>query len=125
MVSTLSACQSENSDADNGVNDVRAACEIRAAWKNRNAEKCGLCPTAAIMPACGCASFEGFDGVCASQGAARRAEASCTETLEQCVNACGADCGCVDLCYAAAPACRQASAARDGCVAEKCSAYCN
>jgi hypothetical protein len=118
----VAAC---GSTPNNGVNDVRKACDIRAAWKNPSAEKCGLCQGAAQRPPCGCASFAGFDGVCAEQGDARRAEPSCSDAIENCVAKCLTDCACVEACYANAPACKTVSAARDGCVADKCSAYCN
>ena len=110
---------------NNGANDVRRACDLRAAWKNPNAEKCGLCQAAAPRPPCGCESFKGFDGVCAEQGDAFRAEASCTEAVVSCAANCLKDCGCVEGCYADAPACKRVAAARDGCVAESCAAYCN
>lgn len=120
----LGACGKDDVE-NNGVNDVRKACEIRAAWKNPSAEKCGLCQAAAPRPPCGCESFAGFDGVCAAQGDARRAEPSCTEALDRCEIACGSNCGCVESCYATAQECKRVSAARDGCIAETCASYCN
>jgi len=111
--------------AHNGVNDVHKACEIRAGWKNRSAEKCGWCQQAAQRPPCGCEAFKGFDGVCADQGASFRAEKSCTDDVINCVDHCSPDCDCIEACYANAPACKTVAAARDGCVADACATYCN
>jgi hypothetical protein len=119
------ACSSEDDPPlDNGVNDVRQACDIRMAWKNPSADKCSLCQAAAPVKPCGCEAFAGFDGVCQQQGEARRGEASCVQAIDECVVNCAKDCGCVEACYANAPACKQATAARDGCIAKKCTAYC-
>lgn len=120
----LAAC-GKSEPTNDGVNDVRKACELRNAWKNARAEKCGLCQGAAPQPACGCESFKGFDGVCAEQGQARRAEPSCTYDLDSCVALCKDDCACIEGCYANAPECKRVSAARDGCVALECSRYCD
>jgi hypothetical protein len=127
LVCTLAgACAEEEAPLDNGVNDVRKACEIRLGWTNAGSDKCALCQASAPRPACGCEAFKGFDGVCVAQGDARRAEASCTTELASCVTVCDdADCACIESCYAAAPACKRAAAAQDGCVADKCAAFCN
>jgi hypothetical protein len=120
------ACKKEDEEpTNNGVNDVRKACEIRAAWINPSAEKCGLCLAAAPRPACGCESFVGFDGACEKQGELRKNEPSCTEAVDRCAIDCKTDCPCVEACYANAAECKRRSAMRDGCVAEVCSKYCN
>lgn len=121
----LGACGKDDEATSNGVNDVRKACEIRATWRNLSAEKCGLCQAAAPRPPCGCESFSGFDGVCAAQGDARRAEPSCSEVFDRCEIGCASNCACIENCYATAQACKRVSAARDGCVAEACASYCN
>jgi hypothetical protein len=125
VLAALSACAS-TPPQNNGVNDVRKACELRAGWTNTSADKCGTCQAAAQRPACGCEGFKGFDGVCADQGAAFRAEPSCTDDVINCVARCvQTDCACVEGCYANAPACKRVAAARDGCVTDLCAKYCN
>lgn len=113
-------------DENNGVNDVRAACELRAQWKNPTASHCVTCMAAAPLEGCDCEDFRDYGGLCSSQGNARSAEASCTMELDDCVRACEkTDCTCIEGCYAGADRCKSLSAARDGCVAEICAKYCN
>lgn len=119
------ACASDPEARDNGVNDVRGACEVRASWKNADAPDCRTCQTSAVLQRCECESLREFSGACVAQADDRRAEPSCTAALDQCVQGCApTDCGCLDGCYATAQACRQASSARDGCVAEVCAKFC-
>lgn len=123
---SLLACDDDDDDGpNNGVDDVKAACEIRATWTAPTSNRCLSCMAVAPQAPCGCEAFEGFDGVCHAQGQAVRAEPSCTESITTCVRDCASDCACVDGCYAAAEACKKVNAALDGCVADACSAYCN
>lgn len=109
----------------NGVNDVRAACEQRASWQKRLTADCAACLTGTQIPPCGCELVRDFGGACNAQAAARQSEPSCTAAVDACINACKVDdCACIDACYSGADACRQATAARDGCVAEVCAPYC-
>lgn len=108
-----------------GVNDVRAACELRAAWTKPLSPDCTVCTTAVLLPPCSCELVRDFGAACYDQAVARRAEPSCTDAVDKCVDACPRDgCGCIEGCYAQAAACRAATAARDGCVAEVCARYC-
>lgn len=115
------ACDGEN----NGVDDVKGACEIRVTWKRLNTESCVTCISAAPSVSCECPEFKDFAGKCEPQGAARRNEPSCTVAIDECVNNCKTDCACVDACYARDPGCRRVTSARDGCVAEVCAPYCD
>lgn len=120
----VTACTTD--EPNNGVNDVKAACEIRATWKRVETEDCRNCMTAAPLVSCECESFKAFAGLCQEQGDARIREPSCNDAVEQCVTTCRkSDCACVEGCYARAEACKKASAARDGCVADVCAQYCN
>jgi hypothetical protein len=119
-------CSPKDSAApNNGVDDVRKACEARATWKNKTATKCINCIAAAPSPKCACEEFVGFSGLCQDQGAAWRAEANCTDAVNQCPYKCAdTDCACIEACYAQADACKRAAAAKDGCVADVCAQYC-
>lgn len=121
----FTACSSDDEAPRNGVNDVRAACQIRVAWKNPSAEKCVNCVAAAPSPQCDCEAFKEFAGLCKDQDDARRSEPSCTSAMEDCARACKNDCGCVEGCYAQAAACKRIIDGRDGCVVDVCSQYCN
>ncbi len=125
LAGVVMACSSEPAAPHNGVNDVHAACQVRASWKHDTSEKCVNCYASAPLPACGCELFKDFGGLCADQGAARTAEPTCDPTLNGCVGACPkTDCACIDGCYAQADACRRVSAAVDGCVTDVCAQYC-
>ncbi len=120
-VTSFFGCNDEPKSG-NGVNDVRASCEIRAKW-NRTPEKCGLCEAAVVAPRCECTELAEFSAACIEQADARTPV--CPETIDTCVASCNRnDCNCIDGCYAANAACKNASAARDGCVADACSSYC-
>jgi hypothetical protein len=121
----FTACASSDDPPRNGVDDVRAACQIRVAWKNPNAEKCVSCVAAAPSPPCDCESFKEFAGLCKSQDDARRGEPSCNGAMEDCSRACKDDCACVEACYAQAAACKRVIDGRDGCIVDVCSQYCN
>jgi hypothetical protein len=126
-VAAIAACGDDDDDANpkvgNGVNDVHQACVLRASW-NRSAENCALCEAGVVSPECGCEALKGFSAACLDQANARKA-ACPDENLDVCVNNCPqADCDCVDRCYAGQDACKQASAARDGCIAEACAQHC-
>jgi hypothetical protein len=109
----------------NGVNDVQKACEIRATWTKSTDAKCVNCLVAAPSPACECEAFKDFASLCLEQDTARRAEPSCTVALDDCTKACvPTDCNCVNGCYAQAETCKRLSAAKDGCIADVCTPYC-
>lgn len=124
----LAACADEEPPPERvitGVNDVRAACEVRARWTRQDTGDCAACRAAVVLPACGCELVSEFEARCVTLADARRAHAQCTKALDDCVSACAPDdCGCLDGCYQGADGCRQATAARDGCVAEVCAPYC-
>jgi hypothetical protein len=123
-IAVIAACASEPA-ANNGVNDVRAACDLRSAWSTPGASACLACQTVAILQRCECEDLREYSARCLEQADARRAEASCTGELDACIRGCiDDDCACRDACYADAPACRRVSSARDGCVAEVCAAPC-
>jgi len=121
----LGAC-SADPPPRNGVNDVKAACELRAKWTRPTTERCVACVAAAPIQGCDCEDYRDFAGFCQDQGNARRAEGTCTEALDDCVRACKtSDCPCIEACYGNAATCKTLSAARDGCVVDVCSQYCN
>lgn len=118
----VGGCSSDPPKNGNGVNDVRKACEIRATWVRSNND-CSLCESAAISPRCECSALVDVSAACVDQGNARRS--ACPENLDaDCVFKCDrTDCACIDACYSDAK-CREATAARDGCVAETCTPKC-
>lgn len=118
------ACGGDDAAENNGVNDVKKACEIRVAFANLESERCRNCIAAAPAPSCDCESFKEWAALCKAQGDARNAEASCSIQIDQCVVDCKKDCACVDRCYDASAACRRVTAARDGCVADVCASAC-
>ena len=122
----LVACAKDSEpDRNDGVNDVRKACEVRKAWTKAGSEKCINCMAAAPAPACDCESFKEFGALCELQEAERKAEVSCTSALDDCTRICvKSDCACIEGCYAQASRCKQLAGARDGCVANACAAYC-
>ena len=126
FVGACSGCSKKGEAApQNGVNDVKKSCEMRLAFANRTERKCIDCIAAAPSPPCNCEQFRDFGGMCASQGEARRVEPTCTQAVDDCTHQCkDKDCACVDNCYAQADACKRATAARDGCVTEVCTRYC-
>ena len=119
------ACAPAKDAPNNGVDDVKKACEIRATWTKASAEKCVNCVASAPSPACECELFKEFGGKCEPQNAARLANGSCTPPVDCTRNCAKNDCLCVDACYAAAEECKRLSAATDGCVTEVCAPYCN
>lgn len=125
LVLSIAACSDDDDDGaktGNGVNDVRASCEVRAKW-NRNGNDCIVCEAAVISPPCECPSLKAFGGACLDQANARAS--ACAEEVKSCVFKCDqADCNCIDSCYANGDACKKAAAARDGCIAEACAPYC-
>ncbi len=118
----LGACGDDAPKSGNGVNDVRASCEIRASWV-RVANKCTECEAAVVSTRCECIELAEFSGACLEQADARRPV--CPESIDTCVAGCQRDdCDCIDTCYASDARCKQASAARDGCIAEACATFC-
>jgi hypothetical protein len=124
-VVALLACSDDGPPPRNGVNDVFKACQIRAAWTKPTAENCLNCVAAAPSPKCNCESFKEFGGICLDQENGRRSEPSCNDANDTCSRTCPkTDCACIENCYAQAPACKQVIAARDGCIADVCTQYC-
>lgn len=122
---TVTACggSDDTPKVGNGVNDVHAACVIRASWVATDQNQCDICAAAVVSPRCGCSELTAFSGACDSQAQAQ--QAACPQAVNDCVNGCKAgDCNCVDGCYANNPSCKAASAARDGCQADACTQYC-
>ncbi len=129
VVFSPAACSSKDDDPPrNGVNDVLKACQIRAAWTRATSQKCLNCVAAAPSPACDCDDFKEFASLCKSQDDARRSDPSCTDAMELCSRSCAmnnrSDCACVEKCYAQSDTCKRVIAARDGCVADVCSPFC-
>ena len=126
LLGAVAACAPDHEPpVNNGVDDVRHACEIRASWLHAEAVKCVNCVAAAPSPACDCEAFKEFGGLCKNQEDARRAEPSCNDANDLCSRTCAkTDCACVEGCYAQAEACKRVIAARDGCVADVCTQYC-
>ena len=124
-IAGLVACSPSESATNNGVNDVRAACEIRTTWKSGAADKCKNCLASAAQAACDCELFKEFGGKCHPQNVARQSEADCSDPVLSCVYKCAStDCACLEGCYATAAKCRAAASAVDGCVADVCAPYC-
>ena len=108
---------------DNGVNDVRAACQIRTTWVHNEKNQCSICAASVVAPRCDCSALTAFSGACDDQ--ANAAHAACPGSVNDCVANCKQDdCNCIEGCYANDAACKQAAAARDGCQAEACTQYC-
>lgn len=128
IASAVVACSSDDSSppvapSDNGVDDVRQACEIRLAWRGATTSQCTSCLAAAANPPCACTDTKAYGGRCESQQNAR-ARAPC-DGVEACRFACPiSDCGCLDACYAQKDACRAATSALEGCVAKVCAEEC-
>ncbi|CAN5913410.1 hypothetical protein BH11MYX4_BH11MYX4_17010 [soil metagenome] len=121
----IAACSPKEDAQNNGVDDVKAACQIRAGWPNAEADKCKNCLASAAQPACDCELFKEFGGKCHSQNVARQSEPDCTDPVLDCTYKCPKnDCACLDACYATAAKCKSAAAAVDGCVTDVCAPYC-
>lgn len=122
----LAACATDSEPPrNNGVNDVRRACEVRSAWTRAGTETCINCMAAAPSPKCQCESFKEFGGFCEIQEVERHAEPTCTSLLDDCAHTCSKlDCNCLEGCYAQAARCKQLAGARDGCVTAVCAQYC-
>lgn len=116
------ACGSSNGGS--GVDDVKQACEIRAAWTQAQSEACTTCTISAYTSDdCECEKDE-YRGLCHAQIVARNEEPDCVFEIDACVSACQADCTCVDGCYANHPTCKPLQAAYDGCLADVCNDAC-
>jgi hypothetical protein len=124
LIPVLVACSSgEGESAGNGVDDVRAACQIRASWTRTTGDDCLTCLAQTQSPPCGCETEREFIGACLEQHQSRIEAEECTG-LTACANACGSDCACVDACYAEDARCRALASAADGCQAEVCRPHC-
>lgn len=119
------ACSSDDGAAPrNGVNDVRKACDIRAAWARTNTNDCINCLAGVRSQACDCPEFKDYAGLCRSQEESRLAEPTC-KGVSDCVNKCVRnDCNCIDTCYVAAAGCKPFAAATEGCATDVCTQYC-
>ena len=121
VAAALAACDDEPKSG-NGVNDIRASCEIRTMC-NRNGNDCTVCEAAVVAPRCECSSLAAFSGACLEQ--ANQRKSACSDAVDDCVNACQrTDCACIDGCYKTADYCKAASAARDGCITDTCDSHC-
>ncbi len=126
VVALLIACGGDDEPApNNGVNDVKKACEIRATWTKRKTQECIDCTSIAKTPKCDCPAFQqDFAAKCEVQGRAYGDERNC-DFVGDCVGKCNeTDCACIDACYAGRDACRPKAAALDGCIADVCDRYC-
>lgn len=122
LITALGCGGDDAPKSGNGVNDVRAACEIRATW-NRTGNDCSVCESAVVSPRCDCDALKDFSAACVDQENARKT--ACADSVDTCVFSCNrTDCSCIDACYVSGEACKAASAARDGCIAETCSGHC-
>jgi hypothetical protein len=122
----VAACGGDDKPApNNGVNDVKAACEIRTQWQKRADQACVDCLSISTGPACGCPAFpQEYTGKCSDQSAAVGNEHDC-DFVGGCTSKCDPkDCGCIDACYNDRPACRPKAAALDGCTTDVCDKYC-
>jgi hypothetical protein len=121
----VTACGDDAPAPNNGVNDVRKACEIRTGWSKLSAQECIDCLSIAPTPKCDCPAFQQeFAAKCADQGAALGNERNC-DLVGECVGKCAkTDCGCIDACYDDRAACRPKAAALDGCTTDVCDKYC-
>jgi hypothetical protein len=119
------ACGADGPPPNNGVNDVKAACEIRAQWTKRSDNECVNCLSIARTPKCDCPAFQQeYAAKCADQGAAFGNERNC-DLVGECTSKCAlTDCGCIDACYNDRAACRPKAAAVDGCTTDVCDKYC-
>ena len=118
----LVGCGSDDPKVGNGVDDVQKSCEVRAAW-NRTNNDCTLCEAAVTTARCDCTTLRDFSAACIDQEDARASV--CAASVDTCVHTCSAtDCTCILACYTAGDACKKASDARDGCIAEACATYC-
>ncbi len=126
LVVALLACGGGDAVApNNGVDDVKKACEIRATWAKRTTQECIDCLSIAKAPKCDCPAFQqDFAGKCEVQGRAYGDERNC-DFVGDCIGKCQPnDCACVDACYAGRDACRPKAAGLDGCLADVCDHYC-
>lgn len=121
-----SACSSDPDPASppiTGVNDVKKACEIRAAWTKGTTTACSDCTALAISPPCDCRKGDGYSGLCYDQDRAKVNEPQC-DGVDACIFKCAADCACADACLAGKDACRKLAAADQGCIAQVCDTHC-
>ncbi len=119
----LVACSDDAPYGDDGVADVRKACDLRATWSRKSQATCLECVANAPTIDCGCPVQSEFAGRCAEQSALRNAEPQCDDALVRCLGAC-ADCQCQDACYTQKDACRKKASAVDGCVTATCERVC-
>ena len=122
-VAIVVACggSAATSTPDNGVDDVLAACQIRAGWTHLSSNECQTCVGSVGLPPCSC---DPNRGRCEMQEQAKEQQPDCVPSIGPCVLNCGVDCSCVDACYAGHSACYKLASAFDGCMTDVCSATC-
>lgn len=124
-VVVVAACGEDGPAPNNGVNDVKLACEIRTQWTKRTDQACIDCLSVSKAPKCDCPAFQqDYAAKCNEQSAAVGGEQTC-DFVGDCTSKCPAgDCACVDACYNERAACKPKAAALDGCTTETCDKYC-
>lgn len=125
LLGALGAACTDEEPLNNGVNDVKAACELRVGWTKADSTACVECIAVSKAPKCECPAYQqGYAAKCNVQLTARAEEPTCEETYG-CVGACDEkDCACVDACFAGKERCRELTSAVDGCTTDVCDAYC-
>lgn len=101
--------------------DVVQACQVRAQWTRSTHVECTSCVVNAKSTPCSC---NPDIGACHAEAQAEADEVDCTTDVKACAQSCGADCACVDHCYAAHAECRKVASATAGCVADACLSSC-
>lgn len=118
----LAAC-GDDEPTNNGVNDVKKACELKTTWKRARDLKCINCVSAAPNAKCDCEEIKEFSGACSEQGDLFKS--ACPQNVIDCALHCPVnDCACVENCYNANGDCKKRAAMRDGCVVDRCDEYC-
>jgi hypothetical protein len=122
----VAACGGNDSPPpNNGVDDVKQACEIRTQWTKLDDQTCIDCLSVSKAPQCGCPAFQQeYVAKCNAQSNDVGAEHTC-DFVGDCTGKCARnDCACVDACYNDRPNCRPKAAALDGCTTDVCDKYC-
>jgi hypothetical protein len=119
----LAVACSSNPPANNGVNDVRKACDIRRGWLRKDGSQCINCQVSAPALPCPCSETDPVLSKCHDQQKAVNAEPQCAG-IDRCVGDCKDECACIDRCYAGREACYRVASAMDGCVADLCDSRC-
>ncbi len=120
-----SAAPSPGSDGDLSKLDFRAACQHKAAWKNRLATKCSRCKSYSRAPKCECPRDDlAFAGKCAAQQGMINADEGC-DAVFKCEAKCRpTDCDCQAKCFDGHDKCRELAEAFERCTIEICEPFC-